>query len=88
VNVELFIPAFDAFTFHWYIGFIPPLMGVAVNVTGNPLQEGLFEAVIVMLTGNTGLTDTGYWMLDAGLFVVQVSEDVNVQLIRSPVTGM
>ena len=45
-------------------------------------------AVMVMLTGETRLTDTGYWMLDAGLFVVQGSEEVTLQDTRSPFTGM
>lgn len=59
-----------------------------MNVTGLPGQKGLPEAVIVTLTGNTALTDTGYWMLEAGLFVEQASEEVKVQETRSPFTGM
>jgi hypothetical protein len=43
---------------------------------------------MVRLTGSTGLTDTGYGMLDAGLFVVQGSEDNNVQDTRSPLSGV
>ena len=39
-------------------------------------------------TGRIGLTDTGCWMLDAGLFVVQVSDDVRIQDTRSPFTGV
>ena len=38
--------------------------------------------------GGELLTDTGYWMLDAGLLVAQSSEDVNVQDTRSPLLGM
>ena len=63
-------------------------MGVAVNVTELPAQKGFEVAVIDMLTGRIGLTVTGYWVLDAGLFVVQVSDDVNVQETRSPFTGV
>jgi hypothetical protein len=43
--------------------------------------------MMVILTGRFGSTDTGYWMLDAGLPVVQVSEDVKMQLTRSPLVG-
>jgi hypothetical protein len=64
------------------------LVGVAVNVTELPGQKGFAEGEIVMLTGRSGLTDTGYWMLDAGLFVVQFSEEVSIQEIKSPFSGV
>ncbi len=67
---------------------MPPFTGVAVKVTELPEQTGLFEAEIVMLTGRFGLTDTGYWMLDAGLFDVQLSDDVRTHETRSPSTGI
>ncbi len=53
-----------------------------------PEQTGLFDAIMVMLTGRFGFTDTGYWMLDAGLFEVQSSDEVSTQLTRSPFEGM
>lgn len=31
-------PTFTPFFFHWYDGVVPPLAGVAVNVTGLPEQ--------------------------------------------------
>ena len=58
-----------------------------MKVTGLPMQNGFAEGEIVMLTGRSGLTDTGYWMLDAGLFDVQVSEEVNVQVTISLFNG-
>jgi hypothetical protein len=64
------------------------LTGVAVNVTELPWQNGFADATIEMLTGRFGMTDTGYWMLDTGLPVVQVSEDVKMQLTRSPLAGI
>jgi hypothetical protein len=64
------------------------LAGVAVKVTGLPTQNGFAEGEIVMLTGRRGLTDTGYWMLDAGLLDVQVSEEVSMQDTKSPVSGV
>src|SRR5450756_2753176 len=33
VNTLLFVPAFTPFTIHWYVGVVPPLVGVAVKVT-------------------------------------------------------
>ena len=67
---------------------VPPFVGIAVKVTGLPTQNGFAEGEIVMLTGRSGLTDTGYWMLDAGLFKVQVSEEVSIQDTKSPFSGV
>jgi hypothetical protein len=53
-----------------------------------PAQTGFWDGTTETLTGRFGLTDTGYWMLDAGLFVVHVAEDVSKQLTRSPLAGM
>jgi hypothetical protein len=63
-------------------------VGVAVNVTELPGQNGFAEAAIVMLTGRFGLTDTRCWMLDAGLSDVQVSDEVRMQDTKSPFTGI
>ena len=59
-----------------------------MNVTELPAQNGFAVAVTDTLTGRIGLTDTGYWMLDAGLLVVQVSEEVRTHDTRSPSTGI
>ena len=64
------------------------MVGVAVNVTELPAQKGFEGVEIVTLTGRFGLTDAGYWILDAGLLVVQSSEEVRIQVIRSPLTGI
>ena len=69
------------------MGVVPPLVGEAVNVTELPRQNGLAEEEIDTLTGNSGLTVTGYW-IDAGLLIVQVSEELRVQETRSPFTGI
>ena len=59
-----------------------------MNVTDDPEQTGLAEDATVMLTGNSGLTDTGYGMLDAGFPITQVlSEEVSVQVMMSPFVG-
>jgi len=88
-KVELLaLPALPALTFHWYPGEEPPLTGVAVNVTELPRQNGLAEETMLMLTGRTGRTDTGYGMQDAGFPEVQVSEEVRMQDTRSPDAGV
>ena len=38
------------FLVHWYVGVVPPLVGVAVKVTDEPLQAGLLPEVIAILT--------------------------------------
>ena len=67
---------------------VPPCVGVARKVTGLPAQKGFSDGEMLTLTGRMGLTDTGYWMQDAGLLDVQASEDVSTQDTRSPSAGM
>ena len=60
-----------------------------MKVTCWPAQIGAGVEVRVMLTGKFGLTDTGCWILDAGLFETQtVSEEVRMHLTKSPLTGI
>jgi hypothetical protein len=33
VNVATLVPAFTPSIFHWYVGAVPPIVSVAVNVT-------------------------------------------------------
>ncbi len=47
---------FTPFFFHWYIGVVPPLVGVAVKFTAVPEQT--VDASAVMLTLGTMLEDT------------------------------
>src|SRR5436190_1764664 len=46
VNVAELVPAFTPFTCHWYVGVVPPLVGVAVNVMLLPAQIEVDEALI------------------------------------------
>jgi hypothetical protein len=69
------------------MGFPPPFAGVAENVTDAPGQNGFCDAVIETPTGRLVLTDAGYWMLDAGLFVVHTSEEVRITETISPFIG-
>jgi hypothetical protein len=41
VNVSLFVPTGMPATYHWYVGVLPPFIGVAVNVTEVPVHIGL-----------------------------------------------
>ena len=44
VKVALLVPTFAPFTFHWYTGADPPLVGAAVKVTGVPGQIVVADA--------------------------------------------
>ena len=74
---------------HWYVGLLPPLVGVAVNVTEAPLQIVLpgFAAMLT-LTGKFGLTVIVIVFDVAGLPVIHaVALDVSTTLITSPFTN-
>ena len=44
------VPAFEPFTCHWYVGVVPPFVGVAVNVVGSPAQIVLVPAIATLGT--------------------------------------
>ena len=67
---------------------VPPLTGVAVNVTLVPAQTGLADAVMETLTGNKGFTVMVIVFEVAGFPVAQISFDVIMQETMSPFTGM
>ena len=75
------------FTFHWYAGADPPLVGVAVKVTEVPAQTGLAEAATDTLTGSSGLTVMVTVLEVAGLPVVQVAFEVSTQVTTSLLVG-
>ena len=84
VKVVELVPAFTPFTCHWYAGVVPPLVGVAVNVTLLPAQmvvAGL--AAILTLTGKLGFTDIVMVLDVPGLPVAQVALDVSTQVTAS-----
>ena len=56
----LFVPTLFPFSFHWYDGELPPLVGVAVNVTLVPVQMALSASLEEILTdaGRFGLMVT------------------------------
>ena len=75
-------------TFHWKDGVVPPFTGVAVYVTKVPVQTGLSDAAIVMLTGAGGSTVIVTVLDVAGLFVVHNAFDVRMQVTTSPLAGV
>jgi hypothetical protein len=76
------------FTFHWYTGVIPPFIGVAVKVTGEPGQKGLDDEAIVTPAGRFELTVINSVLLVIGLFMGQGIDDVNTHDTRSPFAGL
>ena len=71
-------PTGTAFLYHWYVG-VPPLVLVAVNVTGVPWQILFWLTVMVEVTGRMGLT-TIVMVLDvAGLPARQVRFEVTIR---------
>ena len=62
-------------------------MGVAVNVTGLPEQNGLVDAMIETPIGKMGLTDIVTVLDIAGFPDGHKIFEVNVQVITSPLTG-
>ena len=75
------------FTFHWYAGVFPPLVGVAEKVTEVPAQTGFADAPIETLTGRFGFTVMVTVFDVAGLPVGQVAVEVKRQVIPSLLTG-
>jgi hypothetical protein len=84
VNTALLVPAFVPFTLHWYDGLVPPLTGVAVNVTEVPAQAGFSDAA--MLTeGVTEVLTVIVIELDVAVVaVLQVSLLVITTVTTSP----
>ena len=84
VKVPLFVPALSPFKSHLYSGVLPPLVPVAVKVTGVPEQILFPEAVILTDKGNTGATVNVMLLLTAFAGTAQVELLVMVQLTTSP----
>jgi len=80
------VPALVPFTFHWYEGVVPPLVGVAVKVTDEPEAAGLVPAVIAMLTDGAtdGFTLIVILLLDAVVEVAQAEFEVIVHATTAP----
>jgi len=83
----LFDPVIIPLTFHWKLGALPPLTGVAVKSTVEPVQMVVAEAAIEILTGNNGFTVTVSSLEVAGLPDVHVAFEVRTQVTLSLSAG-
>ena len=83
-----FVPTLIPFTFHWYAGKGPPLLGVAVMVTDDPGQKGLADAAMVIPAGRLAFTAMVTGFDCAGFPEVQVSDDNSEQVTTSPFNGV
>ncbi len=66
---------------------VPPLVGVAVNVTDVPEHTGFADTVIEILTGRFGFTVILTVFEVAGFPVGQVAFEVRIQEIKSLLAG-
>ena len=78
----------DPFLTHWYVGADPPPEVVAVKVTEEPAQEGLFEAEILAATVTIGFTFMVSGLESAGLPDGQVAFEVTWHLTISWLAGV
>lgn len=61
VYVELMAPEItEPFRYHWYVGVVPPLVGVAVKVTEDPAQLG-FEPDVTAIETDATTAGSGSW---------------------------
>lgn len=78
------VPAFIPFTFHWYDGVVPPLVGVAVNVTDIPAQM----LVAVALTDTAGVTDVATLIVIAFEVTVEIELHVALEVTSHVITSL
>jgi hypothetical protein len=86
VNVVELIPAFTPFICHWYVGVVPPLVGVAVNVTLFPEQIEVDEALIET-EGVTEFVVIVTTLLVAVTVVTQLALEVMMHMTWSPLVS-
>src|SRR6476620_1583620 len=83
VNVLLSVPTLTLFTFHWYEGSLPPLTGVAVNVTEEPRQ--IFRLLAEMESSGVRLLVLIFTWFDVTTeLITQLALDFNCTVTISP----
>lgn len=89
-NVAELVPEAMPFTVHAYDGVLPPLVGVAVNVTDAPAQLGLLPEVRAMLRpGAEGAVTVTVMAFDvAGLPITPLWLEVITQVTTSPLANV
>jgi hypothetical protein len=83
-----FVPTLIPFTFHWYAGKGPPLLGVAVMVTDDPGQKGFGTALMLTPVGNPVSTIIVMQLDVAGFPETQGRDEVRTQHTISPAIGV
>ena len=83
VKVEELLPAFTPLTSHWYDGFAPPSIGVAVKVTGVPGQIDV-ELAPMLTSGLQQLDVNGTGLLVAVGVDTQARSLVMITVTISP----
>jgi hypothetical protein len=86
--VALLVPTVALFSFHWYIGALPPLVAVAVKVTGVPAQAGFWSADITTLAATLGVMFIVTAFDVAGELVAHPSDEVIATVTISPVESV
>jgi hypothetical protein len=86
--VEELPPTFTPLRVHWYDGVVPPLLGVAVNVTDVPEQMVELPATILTLGVNTGFTVMRMAFEVAVVVDAHKALLVNVTRILSPLANV
>jgi hypothetical protein len=82
--VAEFVPTFVPFFFHWYAGVVPPLVGVAVNVTFVPaVHNDVVDAEIDTLGVTFAFTVTELLLEFAIVVVAQLTLLVNATVMIS-----
>ena len=84
----MLVPTFEPFFFHWYAVLVPPLVGVAVQVTDVPAVTLLAEAEMLIPAATVGVTVMVTWFDVAGLPVVHDRLDVSTQVTTSLFVGL
>jgi hypothetical protein len=85
--VVLLVPTLLPFTFHWYEGVAPPLVGVAVNVTLAPAHTDVADALMLTEGATTGFTVMFSVFEVAAVGEAQAAFDVSTTLTALPLTS-
>jgi uncharacterized protein YodC (DUF2158 family) len=88
VNIPESVPTLTPFTCHWYDGPEPPLVGVALYVTGVPSHSLLVEDEILTEETNNGITVMLIVLDVAKIPEVQTSVDVIITFTVSLLDGL
>ena len=85
VNVVPPAPAFTPFTCHWYVGVVPPFVGVAVNVTDDPAHIAPTGLATTLTEGTTvGFTVIVIPVLVAVVGAAQGELEVSIHVTICP----